>query len=94
VIRKTSEEVKTLATEVDHSKQMQCNPIHSVNNKVKKVTGTQKRIFNSCHADGPTPDGNMSNVIQLKLNSLVLQTELTLTVSKKKVNKESERGMT
>jgi hypothetical protein len=91
-IRKILEEAKTLATEVDHSKQVQCPPI-TQNSKIKKPTGTQKRIFNSCHADGPTPDGSMFSVIQLKLNSSALPTELTLSVSKKMVNKAA-RDMT
>ena len=87
VIRKILEEAKTLATEVDHSKQIKCNPIMSLDSKMKKLAGIQKKIFNSCHADGPTPDGSMFSAIQLKLNSSVLLTELTLSVSKKRVNR-------
>jgi hypothetical protein len=88
------EEVKMLVIEVDHNKQAQCIAINTKSNsKIQKLAGIQKRIFNSCHADGHTLDGNMFNVIQLKPNSLVLQTELTLSVSKKMV-KKTARDMT
>jgi hypothetical protein len=80
------EEAKTQTTEVDHSIQAQCPHKLAQNSNIKKLAGTHKRIFNSCHADGPTPDGSMSSVIQLKLNSSVLPTELTHSVSKKMVN--------
>jgi hypothetical protein len=48
-----------------------------------KLRDTQRRIFSLCHADGLILVGNTSNAIHLKLIFSAVQTELTLSVSKK-----------
>ena len=51
------------------------------NNK-RELKDILKRIFSSCLADGPILAGNTFSAIQPKLNSLAVQTELTLLDSK------------
>ena len=44
---------------------------------VKNQLESQKKICNSCHADGLTPDGNMYRLIQRQRISSQAQIELT-----------------